>query len=76
MDRRSFIQAATLALPLAGCASREDSPAEIQTANIGNLTREQMDVARRDAAQFESVLEVVRKADLPYAVEPRFFPSV
>jgi hypothetical protein len=79
LNRRTFIQAAALALPLASCGSREEAPAESGAssgATIGNLTGEQMDIARRDAAQFERVLEVVRKGEVPYGVEPRFFPSV
>jgi hypothetical protein len=76
LNRRSFIQAATVALPLAGCSSGEDSSPDEPRATIVNLTPELMDAARRDAAQFESALEAVRKADVPYSVEPRFFPSV
>ena len=76
LNRRTFIQAATLALPLAGCAARDEPPTQEQSGAIGNLNREQMDAVERDAAQFESALEAVRKFDVPYGVEPRFYPSV
>jgi hypothetical protein len=72
LNRRRFIQATALALPLAGCTPqpRPDEPA------MGNLTREQMEAARKSANDFESLLEAVRKADVPYSVEPLFYPSV
>ena len=76
LNRRAFIHAAALAAPLAGCATRNEPPTQEQTGAIGNLNREQMDAAERDAAQFEGALEAVRKFDVAYAVEPRFFPSV
>ena len=73
LNRRAFIETAVLAIPLAGCA-RTGTPAE--ETPIGNLTPQQMAAVRQNAGQFESTLEIVRKADIPYAMEPRFYPTV
>jgi hypothetical protein len=69
LSRRAFIQSAALAIPLASCRAgnvRDETP-------IGNLTPNQMEIARKNAAQFENTLETIRKADVPYSVEPRFY---
>jgi hypothetical protein len=73
LNRRRFIQATTLALPLAGCGPQA-KPGEQQT--IGNLTAEQMEAVRKRATDFESLLNNVRKAQVPYAMEPQFYPSL
>ena len=70
--RRHFIQAAAVTLPLAGCA-RNVPPEEPE---IGNLSPEQRENVRKERAQFENLLNVVRKADVPYAIAPRFYPPV
>jgi hypothetical protein len=62
-----------MALSLTSCTGRETLP---QSGVIGNLTPEQMEMARRNAAGFESVLETVRNADVPYATEPKFYRSL
>ncbi|HYR86634.1 MAG TPA: hypothetical protein VE422_21280 [Terriglobia bacterium] len=72
LNRRGFIQAAALAFPLAGCTSRP-APGEPQ---IGNLTPEQMETARTSARDFEKLLESIRKAEVPYSLEPHFYPSL
>jgi len=71
LSRRAFIQSTALAIPLASCTAgnvREETP-------IGNLTPNQLEEARRNAAQFENSLETIRTADVPYSVEPRFYRS-
>ena len=73
MNRRAFIQTTVIALSATGCTSRQTSP---QNDVIGNLTPEQMETARRNAAAFESVLETVRDADVPYAIEPEFYRTL
>ena len=72
LTRRDFIQAAAITLPLAACA-RDAGPKE---PPIGNLSAEQMEVVRKEAAQFENALNAVRKADVPYSVAPRFYTPV
>jgi hypothetical protein len=72
LTRRGFIEAAAVMLPLASCA-RNIQPSE---SAIGNLSPEQMENVRKEAAQFETALNAVRKADVPYAVAPRFYPQV
>jgi len=72
LNRRRFIQATALALPLAGCTSRP-APGE---PPVGNLTPEQMQAARKSARDFESLLENIRKAEVAYSIEPHFFPSL
>ena len=75
LSRRKFIQGAVVTLPIAassGCG-RGERPKE---QAIGNLSPEQMETARKEAAQFENALNAVRKADVPYSVEPRFYPPV
>ena len=73
MNRRAFIQTAAIALSATSCTPRETPP---QNDVIGNLTPEQMETARRNAAAFESVLETVRDADVPYAIEPEFYRTL
>jgi len=70
--RRHFIQAAAVALPLASCGGSvlPKEPA------IGNLSPEQMENVHKETAQFENALNAVRKADVPYAIAPRFYPPV
>lgn len=65
MNRRSFIASATLAIPLAGCTSNQKKEPDSNSAAV-----------EHNAAEFEKVLDVVRKFDVPYAVEPRFYPSL
>jgi hypothetical protein len=72
LTRRNFIQAAALTLPLTSCA-KDAPPAE---PSIGNLSPQQMEAVHKDAGQFENALNAVRRADVPYAVEPRFYPPV
>jgi hypothetical protein len=72
LTRRDFFQTAALTLPLAGC-TREAQP---QPAPIGKLSPQQMEEVRKEAKQFEQIADVVRKADVPYAIEPRFYPTV
>jgi hypothetical protein len=72
LTRRDFIQSAVITLPLAGCA-RAVPP---QPAAIGNLSPQQMEEVRKEITQFEQVLDAVRKSDVPYATEPRFYPTV
>lgn len=61
LNRRTFLKATALAVPLAGCTSKDTTPHE--------------EAVRKNAEQFESTLEAVRKADVPYSVEPTFYPS-
>ncbi|HYR44802.1 MAG TPA: hypothetical protein VER98_17355 [Terriglobia bacterium] len=70
--RRHFIQAVAVTLPLAGCG-RNVQP---QEPAIGNLSPEQMENVHKERAQFENALNAVRKADVPYAIAPRFYPAV
>ena len=72
LNRRKFIQATALALPLAGCGPQPQPGEQV----IGNLTPEQMAAARKSAADFEKLLDAVRKAQVPYAIEPHFYPSL
>jgi hypothetical protein len=72
LNRRDFIEAAVMTLPLTACA-RDTGPKE---PPIGNLSPEQMEAVRKEAAQFENALNAVRKADVPYSVAPRFYPPV
>jgi hypothetical protein len=72
LTRRDFIHATVLTLPLASCA-RNVQPVE---PAIGNLSPQQMENVRKEAAQFETALNAVRKADVPYAIAPRFYPPV
>jgi hypothetical protein len=71
--RRHFIQAAAVTLPLAGCSRSVPAPKE---PAIGNLSPEQMENVHKESLQFENVLNAVRKADVPYAITPRFYPTV
>jgi hypothetical protein len=57
---------------MAGC-SRDVVP---EPSAIGNLSPEQMGKVRQETVQFEQILDTVRKADVSYAVEPRFYPTV
>jgi len=70
--RRHFIQAAAVTLPLASC----DRNVTSKEPAIGNLSLEQMENVRKERLQFENLLNAVRKADVPYAIAPRFYPPV
>jgi hypothetical protein len=72
LTRRDFIQVAAVTLPLASCGRT----AALKEPAIGNLSPEQMENVRKEAGQFETALNAVRKADVPYAVAPRFYPPV
>jgi len=64
LNRRDFVKIAAVGtLPLAACSASEQPGAEDEAV-------------RRHAAQFEPVLDAVRKADVPYDVEPLFFVSL
>ena len=71
--RRHFIQAAAVTLPLAGCGSTVPAPKE---PAIRNLSAEQMENVHKESLQFENTLNAVRRAEVPYAVAPRFYPAV
>jgi len=75
LNRRDFIQAAVVTLPVVGSSAcaRYAGPNE---PPIGDLSPQQMEIVRKDAAQFENALNVVRKADVAYSVAPRFYPPV
>jgi len=75
LSRRDFIQWAAVTLPLVG-SSACAKVAGPQEPAIGDLSPEQMEAARKEAAQFENALNTVRKADVPYSVAPRFCPPV
>jgi hypothetical protein len=72
ITRRGFLQSAALTLPLAGCGR----DALQQPPAIGNLSAKQMEDVRKEITQFEQVLDVVRKAEVSYAIEPRFYTTV
>jgi hypothetical protein len=75
LSRRDFIEAAVVTLPMAGSSAcaRYAGPNE---PAIGNLSPEQMQAVRKEAAQFENALNAVRKTDVSYSVAPRFYPPV
>ena len=75
LNRRDFIEAAVVTLPIVGSSAcaRYAGPNE---PAIGNLSPEQMETVRKETAQFENALNAVRKADVPYSVAPRFYPPV
>jgi hypothetical protein len=72
ITRRDFLQSAAVTLPLAGCG-RDVLP---QPPAIGNLSPKEMEDVRKETTQFEKVLDAVRKAEVSYAIEPRFYPTV
>ena len=78
MNRRVFVKITAAALPIAGCTPEtppEDALSKTLHKTKANLTDEQLRQARQYEQQFQGALEVVRKADVPYVVEPRFYPG-